>query len=394
MDLLSKRINGMVESSTLAMAAKAREMKQKGFDVISLSLGEPDFSTPKHIQEGAKKAIDDGKYFSYAPVNGYLDLREAISEKFKKENDLNYTPDQIVVSNGAKQSLANLFLALLNPGDEVIIYAPYWVSYSALVELAEGKCIFIKGDIKDDFKANAAQLKEAITDKTKAVIFSSPCNPTGSVFTKDDFKAMVKVLSDYPEIIVIADEIYELINFVGTHVSIGSLSGMQERTVTVNGFAKGFAMTGWRVGYIGAPLWLAKAANKIQGQITSANCSIAQRAAFTALTSSKEASKAMANAYHQRRQVVYEFLQKIPGIEVNMPQGAFYFFPNLRTYFGKKGINNSTDLCIYLLEEAHVSLVSGEGFGEPDCVRLSYAASEENLKMAVARIARALEKLI
>ena len=394
MDLLSKRINGMVESSTLAMAAKAREMKQKGFDVISLSLGEPDFSTPKHIQEGAKKAIDDGKYFSYAPVNGYLDLREAISEKFKKENDLYYTPDQIVVSNGAKQSLANLFLALLNPGDEVIIYAPYWVSYSALVELAEGKCIFIKGDIKDDFKANAAQLKEAITDKTKAVIFSSPCNPTGSVFTKDDFKAMVKVLSDYPEIIVIADEIYELINFAGTHVSIGSLSGMQERTVTVNGFAKGFAMTGWRVGYLGAPLWLAKAANKIQGQITSANCSIAQRAAFTALTSSKEASKAMANAYHQRRQVVYELLQKIPGIEVNMPQGAFYFFPNVRTYFGKKGINNSTDLCIYLLEEAHVSLVSGEGFGEPDCVRLSYAASEENLKMAVARIARALEKLI
>ena len=394
MDLLSKRINGMVESSTLAMAAKAREMKQKGFDVISLSLGEPDFNTPMHIQEGAKQAIDDGKYFSYAPVNGYLDLREAISEKFKKENDLYYTPDQIVVSNGAKQSLANLFLALLNPGDEVIIYAPYWVSYSALVELAEGKCIFIKGDIKDDFKASAAQLQEAITDKTKAVIFSSPCNPTGSVFTKDDFKAMVKVLSDYPEIIVIADEIYELINFVGTHVSIGSLSGMQERTVTVNGFAKGFAMTGWRVGYIGAPLWLAKAANKIQGQITSANCSIAQRAAFTALTSSKEASKAMANAYHQRRQVVYELLQKIPGIEVNMPQGAFYFFPNVRTYFGKKGINNSTDLCIYLLEEAHVSLVSGEGFGEPDCVRLSYAASEENLKMAVARIARALEKLI
>ena len=394
MDLLSKRINGMVESSTLAMAAKAREMKQKGFDVISLSLGEPDFNTPMHIQEGAKQAIDDGKYFSYAPVNGYLDLRKAISEKFKKENDLYYTPDQIVVSNGAKQSLANLFLALLDPGDEVIIYAPYWVSYSALVELAEGKCIFIKGDIKDDFKASAAQLQEAITDKTKAVIFSSPCNPTGSVFTKDDFKAMVKVLSDYPEIIVIADEIYELINFAGTHVSIGSLSGMQERTVTVNGFAKGFAMTGWRVGYIGAPLWLAKAANKIQGQITSANCSIAQRAAFTALTSSKEASKAMANAYYQRRPVVSELLEKIPGIEVNMPQGAFYFFPNVSTYFGKKGINNSTDLCIYLLEEAHVSLVSGEGFGEPDCVRLSYAASEENLKMAVARIARALEKLI
>jgi aspartate aminotransferase len=394
MDLLSTRINGMVESSTLAMAAKAREMKQNGFDVISLSLGEPDFNTPKHIQEGAKQAIDDGKYFSYAPVNGYLDLRSAISEKFKTENNLNYTPDQVVVSNGAKQSLANLFLALLDPGDEVVIYTPYWVSYSALVELAEGKCVFIKGDIKDDFKANAVQLQEAITNKTKAVIFSSPCNPTGSVFTKDDFKGIVKVLSDYPDIIVIADEIYELINFAGAHVSIGSLPGMQERTVTVNGFAKGFAMTGWRVGYIGAPLWLAKAANKIQGQITSANCSIAQRAALTALTSPKEASKEMANAYYQRRQVVYELLKKIPDVEVNMPQGAFYFFPNVSSYFGKQGINNASDLCIYLLEEAHVSLVSGEGFGEPDCIRLSYAASEENLKIAIARIAKALEKLI
>ena len=394
MDLLSTRINGMVESSTLAMAAKAREMKQNGFDVISLSLGEPDFNTPKHIQEGAKQAIDDGKYFSYAPVNGYLDLRSAISNKFKTENNLNYTPDQVVVSNGAKQSLANLFLALLDPGDEVVIYTPYWVSYSALVELAEGKCVFIKGDIKDDFKANAVQLQEAITNKTKAVIFSSPCNPTGSVFTKDDFNGIVKVLSDYPDIIVIADEIYELINFAGAHISIGSLPGMQERTVTVNGFAKGFAMTGWRVGYIGAPLWLAKAANKIQGQITSANCSIAQRAALTALTSPKEASKEMANAYYQRRQVVYELLKKIPDVEVNMPQGAFYFFPNVSSYFGKQGINNSSDLCIYLLEEAHVSLVSGEGFGEPDCIRLSYAASEENLKIAIARIAKALEKLI
>ena len=384
----------MVESSTLAMAAKAREMKQNGFDVISLSLGEPDFNTPKHIQEGAKQAIDDGKYFSYAPVNGYLDLRSAISNKFKTENNLNYTPDQVVVSNGAKQSLANLFLALLDPGDEVVIYTPYWVSYSALVELAEGKCVFIKGDIKDDFKANAVQLQEAITNKTKAVIFSSPCNPTGSVFTKDDFNGIVKVLSDYPDIIVIADEIYELINFAGAHISIGSLAGMQERTVTVNGFAKGFAMTGWRVGYIGAPLWLAKAANKIQGQITSANCSIAQRAALTALTSPKEASKEMANAYYQRRQVVYELLKKIPDVEVNMPQGAFYFFPNVSSYFGKQGINNASDLCIYLLEEAHVSLVSGEGFGEPDCIRLSYAASEENLKIAIARIAKALEKLI
>jgi len=323
-----------------------------------------------------------------------LDLREAISEKFKKENELNYAPDQIVVSNGAKQSIANLFLALLDPGDEVIIYAPYWVSYSALVELAEGKCVLIKGDIKDDFKANADQLKAAITDKTKAVIFSSPCNPTGSVFTREDFEAMAQVLSAHPEIIVIADEIYELINFAGAHVSIGSLPGMEHRTVTVNGFAKGFAMTGWRVGYIGAPLWLAKAANKIQGQITSANCSIAQRAALTALTSPKEASKAMANAYYQRRQLVYDLLKKIPGVEVNMPQGAFYFFPDVSSYFGKKEIHNAADLCIYLLEESHVSLVSGEGFGEPNCLRLSYAASEEHLKMALARITKALEKLI
>ena len=257
---------------------------------------------------------------------------------------------------GPNNLLANLFLALLDPGDEVIIYAPYWVSYSALVELAEGKCVLIKGDIKDDFKANAAQLKAAITDKTKAVIFSSPCNPTGSVFTREDFEAMAQVLSTYPEIIVIADEIYELINFAGSHVSIGSLPGMQDRTVTVNGFAKGFAMTGWRVGYIGAPLWLAKAANKIQGQITSANCSIAQRAALTALTSPKEASKAMANAYYQRRQLVYDLLKKIPGVEANMPQGAFYFFPDVSSYFGKKGIRDaSRSLYLFVRRIARLS---------------------------------------
>ena len=394
MDLLSERIKAMSESATLAMAARAREMKQKGVDVIGLSLGEPDFKTPKHIQEGAKAAIDEQKYFAYQPVNGYLDLREAISEKFKRENHLNYTASQIVVSNGAKQSIANIFLALLNPGDEVIIYSPFWVSYSALVELAEGKCVFIKGALKDDFKASAAQLKAAITPKTKAVIFSSPCNPTGSVFSRGDLEAMASVLSAHPNIVVISDEIYELINFVGEHVSIGSIAGMQDRTVTVNGFAKGFDMTGWRVGYIGAPLWLAQAANKVQGQITSANCSIAQRAALTALTAPQQASKEMANAYYHRRALVYELLKEIPGIEANMPQGAFYFFPDVSSYFGKKDIKDSADLCLYLLEEAHVSLVSGEGFGEPNCLRLSYAASEDDLRTALERITNALKKLI
>ncbi|MFY0689712.1 MAG: pyridoxal phosphate-dependent aminotransferase [Cyclobacteriaceae bacterium] len=393
MDLRSERIKNMAESATLAMAAKAREMKQKGVDVISLSLGEPDFKTPTHILDGAKAAIDEGKYFSYPPVNGYLDLREAISKKFKEDNNLNYTPDQIVVSNGAKQSIANVFLALLDPGDEVIVFSPFWVSYSALVELAEGKCVFVNGSIENDFKATAEQLKNAITDKTKAIIFSSPCNPTGSVFTKEELEKIAAVLKDYPAITVISDEIYELINYTGKHASIGAIDGMEDRTVTVNGFAKGFAMTGWRVGYIGAPLWLAKAANKIQGQITSANCSIAQRASLTALSSSKEPSYEMAKEYLRRRALVYDLLSDLPGVKVNMPQGAFYFFPDVSSYFGKGGIKNASDLCIYLLEEAHVSLVTGEAFGDPDCIRLSYAASEEELRTAISRVKDALAKL-
>lgn len=397
MDLRSERIKNMAESATLAMAAKAREMKQQGHDVISLSLGEPDFKTPKHIQEGAKAAIDEGKYFAYPPVNGYLDLRQAISEKFKKENNLDYGPDQIIVSNGAKQSIANVFMALLDPGDEVIVFSPFWVSYSALVELAEGKCVFVKGGIENDFKATAAQLKEAITAKTKALIFSSPCNPTGSVFDQDELGAMAEVLKDHPNITVISDEIYELINYGEKHVSIGALEGMQDRTVTVNGFAKGFAMTGWRVGYIGAPLWLAKAANKIQGQITSANCSIAQRAGLTALTSPLDASYEMVKEYRERRAMVHGLLSEIPGFEVNMPGGAFYFFPNVSSYFGKKvgdrTINNASDLCMFLLEDAHVSTVTGEAFGDPDCIRLSYAASVEDLRTAVSRIKQSLARL-
>ena len=397
MDLRSERIKSMAESATLAMAAKARELKQQGIDVISLSLGEPDFKTPKHIQEGAKAAIDEGKYFAYPPVNGYLDLREAISEKFKKDNGLEYSADQIVVSNGAKQSIANVFLALLDPGDEVIVFSPYWVSYSALVELAEGKCVFVNGGIENDFKATAAQLKEAITDKTKALIFSSPCNPTGSVFSEQELKEIADVLKDHPNIVVLSDEIYELINYGEKHVSIGALPGMIERTVTINGCAKGFAMTGWRVGYIGAPLWLAKAANKIQGQITSANCSIAQRAALTALTSTYEPSYEMVKEYARRRELVHGLLSEIPGVEVNMPGGAFYFFPNVSSFFGKsvdgKVIANADDLSLFLLSDAHVSVVTGDAFGDPNCLRLSYAASEEELRTAVDRIKASLAKL-
>lgn len=397
MDLRSERIKNMAESATLAMAAKARELKQQGVDVIGLSLGEPDFKTPKHICDGAKEAIDEGKYFAYPPVNGYGDLREAISEKFKKDNNLNYSAEQIVVSNGAKQSIANVFLALLDPGDEVIIYSPFWVSYSALVELAEGTCVFIKGGIENEFKATSAQLKAAITDKTKAIIFSSPCNPTGSVFTEEELMGMAKVLEDHPNIVVLSDEIYELINYGGKHVSIGAMPGMIERTVTINGFAKGFAMTGWRVGYIGAPLWLAKAANKIQGQLTSANCSIAQRAALTALTTSLEPSYEMVREYEKRRKLVYDLLSEIPGLKVNMPGGAFYFFPNVSEFFGKTDgtitINDANDLCLYLLGDARVSVVEGGSFGEPECVRLSYAASVEDLKTAISRIKESLAKL-
>ena len=397
MTKLSSRITSMAESATLAMAAKAREMKEKGVEVISLSLGEPDFKTPKHIQEGAIEAIRTEKYFAYPPVNGYLDLRQAISKKFKDENGLDYAPDQIVVSNGAKQSIANLFQSLLDPGDEVIVFAPYWVSYSALVELASGVCKFITGSIDTDFKATGDQLKAAITDKTKAVIFSSPCNPTGSVFRKEELENIAAALKDHPEIVFISDEIYELINYTGTHVSIGTLDGMLDRTVTINGMAKGFAMTGWRVGYIGAPLWLAKACNKIQGQFTSANASISQRAAVTALTSPLDASKEMADEYLRRRGLVHGLLSEIPGWKVNMPEGAFYFFPDVSAYLSKKHdggtIETVSDLCIFLLEDAHVSVVTGEAFGDPNCLRLSYAASEENLRTAIDRIKVSLAKL-
>lgn len=396
MNQLSNRINAIEESATLAMAAKAREFKNKGIDVIALSLGEPDFKTPAHICEAAKKAIDEGKWFAYPPVAGYQDLREALAAKYQKENNVPYKAENIVVSNGAKQSIANAMLALLNPGDEVIVFSPYWVSYDALVRLTEAVPVMVKGGIENDFKVTADQLEKAITSKTKAIIFSSPCNPTGTVFSRSELEAIAKVVVKH-NLIAIADEIYEHINFTGEQVSIASFPGMFERTITVNGFAKGFAMTGWRVGYIAAPKWIADGCNKVQGQITSANCSIAQRAALAAITGDITPTTKMVEEYRKRREIVYELLKEIPGIKSNYPQGAFYFFPDVSAYFGrstgKMKINNADDFCLYMLEEAHISLVPGGAFGDENCVRLSYAASEKDLREALKRMKTALAKL-
>jgi aspartate aminotransferase len=394
MNQLSDRINAIEESATLAMAAKAREFKSRGIDVINLSLGEPDFKTPQHICDAAKKAIDEGKYFSYPPVAGYPDLREALAVKYQKENKVPYKAENIVVSNGAKQSIANVMLALLNPGDEVIIFAPYWVSYDALVRLTEATPVIVKGTIENDFKVTAAQVENAITSKTKAIIFSSPCNPTGSVFTKKDLEAIAAVVLKHPNLLVISDEIYEHINFTGDQTSIASLSGMFDRTITVNGFAKGFAMTGWRVGYIAAPKWIADGSNKVQGQITSANCSISQRGALAAISGDLTPTNEMVAQYHKRRDIVYNLLKEIPGIKANYPQGAFYFFPDVSYYYGKsdgtRTIKNGDDFCLYMLELGHVSLVPGGAFGEENCVRLSYAASEKDLIEAMARMKKTL----
>ncbi len=396
MGLISQRLEAMEESATIAMAQKARELKSQGVDVISLSLGEPDFKTPNHIQKAAKEAIDSGKYFGYPPVPGYPDLRKAIAEKFTNENSIPSEVANRVVSTGAKQSLANIFMSIIDPGDEVIVLSPYWVSYADLIKVAEGNPILVKGTIENDFKATAKQVAKAITPKTKALIYSSPCNPTGSVFTHDELKAIADVLKD-TDIIVIADEIYEHINFTGKHVSMGAFPEMQDQTITVNGVAKGFAMTGWRIGYITAPLPIAKACTKIQGQFTSGANGIAQRATLAALTQDMEPTQKMAAVYLERRQLVHDLLVEIPGFKVNMPTGAFYFFPKVSSYFGKSTgnykIDNASDLCMYLLNEAHVSLVTGEAFGSPECVRLSYAASEDELKEAIARIKSALEKL-
>ncbi len=397
MESLSMRLKNLSESATIAMSAKARELKSKGIDVISLSLGEPDFKTPDFIREAAKSAIDEGKYFSYSPVPGYADLREAIANKFRKENGLESTAANIVVSTGAKQSIANIMLSLLDPGDEVAILSPYWVSYPDIVEIAEGIPVFVKGRLENDYKATADELKASITDKTKLMIFSSPCNPTGSVFSKGELEKFVDVLKEYPDIIVISDEIYEHINFTGGHVSIGALPGMQNRTITINGVSKGFAMTGWRIGFISAPEWIAKACSKIQGQFTSGASSIAQRAALAAITGDLKPTQAMAAEYRERRQMVFDLLNDIPGVKTYLPGGAFYFFPDVSTYFGKSDgettIENATDLSMYLLEKCKVSVVTGEAFGSPESIRLSYAASRDDLIEALKRIKTGLANL-
>jgi len=392
----SNRIEKIEESSTLAMSAKASEMKSKGIDVISLSLGEPDFKTPSHICDGAKKAIDSGNYFSYPPVNGYLDLREAISKKFSIENNLDYHPNNIIVSNGVKQSITNVMFSLLNKGDEVIVFSPYWVSYDAIIKLADGIPIHLNGNIENDFKPSANDLEKSVSSKTKLIIFSSPCNPTGSVFTKNELESFSKVILKH-NLYVISDEIYEHINFLNNHFSIGSLEGMNERTITLNGFSKAFAMTGWRLGYMGAPEWISKACKKMQGQTTSANCSIAQRAALIALNSGNKSAIEMKNEYFKRRDLVYNLLNKITGFKVNLPKGAFYFFPNIEELIGKSfkdnKIESASDLCMYYLNEAKVSLVPGEDFGAPNCIRLSYAASEKNLIEAITRLKNSTNNL-
>ena len=397
MEALSDRIKNLEESATLAMAQKTRELKAQGQDVISLSLGEPDFPTPKHIQQAAKDAIDEGKYFAYPPVPGYLDLRQAIADKLQRDNNLTYTPNQIVVSTGAKQSLYNLMMCLVNPGDEVVIFSPYWVSYADIVKLAGGTPVFIKGTIENNFKATAEQLQEAITPRTKAVLYSSPSNPTGGVFSDQELRAIAQVVVRHEGLYVIADEIYEYINFAGDHMSMAAMPDMYDRTITVNGFSKGYAMTGWRLGYIAAPEWLAKACNKIQGQSTSGANSIAQRAAITALNGDMEPTRDMAKAYQRRRDLVLDLLKEIPGIQTYVPNGAFYLFPDVSAYFGKSDgeqtIKDASDFCMYVLNKAHVSLVTGEAFGAPECVRLSYAASDEQLKEAMRRLKETLAQL-
>jgi aspartate aminotransferase len=394
---LSRRIESIEESATLAMASKAREYKARGIDVINLSLGEPDFKTPVHICEAAKKAIDEGKYFTYPPVAGYQDLREAIATKYQKENKVPYRAENIVVSNGAKQSIANVIFALINPGDEVVVFSPYWVSYDAIIRLAEGAPVMVNGTLENDFKVSAKQLEQAITPRTRAIIFSSPCNPTGSVFSRAELQAIAEVVLRHPNLLVIADEIYEHINFTGDQTSIASLPGMFERTITVNGFAKGYAMTGWRVGYIGAPKWIADGAIKMQGQLTSANSSIAQRAALAAIAGDISPTQKMVEEYRKRRELVHKLLREIPGMKANYPQGAFYFFPDVSNFIGKSDgsytIQNGDDLCLYLLDKAHVSLVPGGAFGDPNCIRISYAASEKDLVEALRRLKEVLTGL-
>lgn len=396
MEHISKRVQSLSVSQTLAMAQKSRELKEQGIDVISLSLGEPDFNTPDDIKEAAKKAIDDNFSF-YPPVPGYTDLRQAISDKFREENGLDYSPEQVIVSAGGKHTLMNIIVSVVDPGEEVILLAPYWVSYLDQVIFAEGVPVIIRTTIDSDFKVTPEQLEAAITPRTRLLIFNSPSNPTGMVYTRDEMAALVRVLEKHPQVIIISDEIYEHITFTGTHISLGTFSSIADRVVTVNGVSKGYAMTGWRIGYMGAPLWLSNACNKLQGQFTSGVCSIAQRAALAAVTSKSDSKKRMKEAFLRRRDLICSLLNEIPHLKVTVPQGAFYVMPDVTWFLGKSHngitVKDSDDLAYYLLSEARVAVVGGGAFGAPECIRISYATSDDKITEAVRRIRDALANL-
>lgn len=393
---LSNRLNRLAPSATLAMSQKSSEMKAQGVDVINMSVGEPDFNTPDHIKEAAKKAIDEN-YSRYSPVPGYPDLRKAIVAKLKNENGLEYSVNEILVSNGAKQSVCNTVMALCNDGDEVIIPAPYWVSYPQMAKLAGAEPVIVNADFEQNFKMTPEQLEAAITPKTRMLILCSPSNPTGSVYSQEELDALAKVILSHEELYVLADEIYEHINYVGKHASIAKAEGMRERTIIVNGVSKAYAMTGWRIGYIAAPEWIVKGCNKLQGQYTSGPCSVSQKAAEAAYTMDQTCVETMRQAFQRRRDLIVELAKDIPGLEVNVPEGAFYLFPKCSSFYGKacgdKVINNSTDLAMFLLEEGHVATVGGDAFGDPECFRMSYATSDDNIREAMKRIKETLAKL-
>ena len=397
MPQLSQRLQRLAPSATLAMSQKSSEMKAQGIDVINMSVGEPDFNTPDHIKAAAKRAVDEN-YSRYSPVPGYADLRQAIVDKLKRENDLEYTPGEVLVSNGAKQSVCNTVMALVNPGDEVIIPAPYWVSYPQMVLLAGGTPVIVEATFEQNFKMTPGQLEAAITPRTRMVILCSPSNPTGSVYNKEELRALANIILSHDDLYVLADEIYEHINYVGRHESIAQFPGMKERTIVVNGVSKAYAMTGWRIGYIAAPEWIVKGCNKLQGQYTSGPCSVSQKAAEWAYTQSQQCVEQMRQAFERRRDLIVGLAREIPGLEVNVPEGAFYLFPKCSSFYGRLAhdgspIVNSTDLAMYLLQEAHVATVGGDAFGAPDCFRMSYATSDDNIREAMRRIAVALAKL-
>lgn len=393
---LSDRLNRLAPSATLAMSQKSSEMKAQGIDVINMSVGEPDFNTPEHIKDAAKKAIDEN-FSRYSPVPGYMDLREAISAKLKRENGLDYGVNEILVSNGAKQSVCNTIMALVNDGDEVIIPAPYWVSYPQMAKLAGGEPVIVEAGFEQDFKMTPEQLEAAITPKTKLLILCSPSNPTGSVYNEEELRGLADVIKRHEDLYVLADEIYEHINYMGKHHSIAQIEGMKERTIVVNGVSKAYAMTGWRIGYIAAPEWIVKGCNKLQGQYTSGPCSVSQKAAVEAYMASQDCVEEMRKAFERRRDLIVSLAKDIPGLEVNVPQGAFYLFPKCSSFFGKTDgthvINNSTDFALYLLEVGHVATVAGDAFGDPECFRMSYATSDDTIREAMSRIKSAVARL-